>query len=286
MNVFTAKDMFDSTEAINVGKGMVSQREPEHVHEFLEMTYIFSGNGVHRINGADYPVSRGSLLFINFHQIHEVVQYDQLVYANILIKPEFISKELLCSDNASDLLALSVFSEFRELNVMTPSVRFIGAEMLGAERLIETMLAEYNEKKPGFSSAIQGLLQTLLVWTFRRMRMESGDARLLYHFESIIPQVIRHIEKNLSQKLSPSELAKQCFYNPSYFSRAFHACFGMTFTEYVQRRRIEEAIQMLTTTDMGVDAIGHQVGYSDRKTFYKYFKQLTGTSPGKYRKGK
>jgi transcriptional regulator GlxA family with amidase domain len=68
------------------------------------------------------------------------------------------------------------------------------------------------------------------------------------------------------------------------FARRFKAATGYTPISYVQALRIEEAKQMLETTEMAVDAIGAEIGYSDPTSFHRLFKRLTAMTPAEYRR--
>lgn len=66
--------------------------------------------------------------------------------------------------------------------------------------------------------------------------------------------------------------------------RRFKAATGITFMEYVQNLRIEEAKRLLETTDMNTEEIGPSVGYEDHSFFHRLFKRLTGLTPARYRR--
>lgn len=68
------------------------------------------------------------------------------------------------------------------------------------------------------------------------------------------------------------------------FKRRFRAATGQAPLDYVQTLRIEEAKQMLETTDEPVDAVGAAVGYEDPAFFRRLFKRRTGVSPARYRR--
>lgn len=70
---------------------------------------------------------------------------------------------------------------------------------------------------------------------------------------------------------------------PRTFKRRFETAAGYSPLEYVQSLRIEEAKQMLEASDVGIDAIAEEVGYSEPAAFRRLFKRATGISPHQYR---
>jgi transcriptional regulator GlxA family with amidase domain len=68
------------------------------------------------------------------------------------------------------------------------------------------------------------------------------------------------------------------------FKRRFRAATGYAPVEYVQALRIEEAKQLLETSDEATDAIALAIGYEDPTFFRRLFKRSTGTTPARYRR--
>ncbi|MNC61757.1 HTH-type transcriptional activator Btr [compost metagenome] len=58
---------------------------------------------------------------------------------------------------------------------------------------------------------------------------------------------------------------------------------GDTFTEYINRYRIEKAKELLRTTPSKVHEIARNVGYWETGYFYKQFKKYMGISPTEYK---
>lgn len=54
--------------------------------------------------------------------------------------------------------------------------------------------------------------------------------------------------------------------------------------EYVQTLRIEEAKQLLETTDQPLDDIAAEVGYGEPSAFRHLFRKLVGVTPSAYRR--
>ena len=67
-----------------------------------------------------------------------------------------------------------------------------------------------------------------------------------------------------------------------HFLRLFAATYGVTPGEYVSRRRVERAQDLLRTTGLTVTEVCHAVGFSSLGSFTSRFRALVGVSPGQF----
>lgn len=95
--------------------------------------------------------------------------------------------------------------------------------------------------------------------------------------------VIEYIHHNYYRNLTIDELAECAHLHPNYFIRVFKRHFGTSPIQYVNRKRIEEAKWLLTSTNLLLAEIGANVGISDISYLSKLFKSSTGLSPTAYR---
>jgi len=94
----------------------------------------------------------------------------------------------------------------------------------------------------------------------------------------------KYIHQYYNTAIKLEDLARLTNYNPTYFSGIFKQETGMTFSEYLTHVRINNAKELLRTTNINISSIAAQVGYKDEKHFYKLFKKIIGITPLKYRK--
>ena len=60
--------------------------------------------------------------------------------------------------------------------------------------------------------------------------------------------------------------------------------YGKTLHKVIMETRLRSAERMLVTTNMTVQEIGSEVGFSSNAGFYREFSRLYGTTPAEYRK--
>ncbi len=99
-----------------------------------------------------------------------------------------------------------------------------------------------------------------------------------------IKQIILHIEHDLTADLSLKKFAEMLSINPSYLSSLFKRETGLTLTEYVTKKRMEHATELLKDTKLQIQTVAQQCGILDVNYFTKAFKKLTGKTPSEYRK--
>jgi transcriptional regulator GlxA family with amidase domain len=68
------------------------------------------------------------------------------------------------------------------------------------------------------------------------------------------------------------------------FARRFGKATGMSPLDYVHALRLEEAKQILETSDLPVEAVALEVGYQDNGFFGRLFRRRIGMTPAQYRR--
>jgi len=105
-----------------------------------------------------------------------------------------------------------------------------------------------------------------------------------YKYSNFIAATVKYIDENyVNSALSLNDVASYANISSSYFSTLFSQEMGESFIDYLTRKRISRAKELLKTTSMRLIDIAFEVGYQDSNYFSKIFKKLTGMSPRDYR---
>lgn len=101
-----------------------------------------------------------------------------------------------------------------------------------------------------------------------------------------ITHIISYVKTHYNHPLSLADIAFAVDMNPSYISRKFKQCTGITLTVYIRRLRMEQARELFTSGRLTVKEVAAAIGYADPHLFSKEFKKYTGMTPTEYLKRK
>lgn len=103
------------------------------------------------------------------------------------------------------------------------------------------------------------------------------------HRDAAVAAAQLWIADNYASANPVAEMTRVSGLAPRTFKRRFAVATGYAPLDYVQSLRVEEAKQVLETTDAPVDSVAAEVGYAEPAAFRRLFKRATGISPLQYR---
>lgn len=125
-------------------------------------------------------------------------------------------------------------------------------------------------------------LETLFQQFRTITRQLSGAKRS--HNKELIQGITAYLRDRYTDPgLGLSMVASRFSITESYLSFFFKEQTGENFSNYIESLRIDQAVQLLKTTDAGIHGIAQMVGYNNDKTFRRVFKKLKGLSPSEFR---
>ncbi|HOJ46952.1 MAG TPA: AraC family transcriptional regulator, partial [Bacillota bacterium] len=97
-------------------------------------------------------------------------------------------------------------------------------------------------------------------------------------------EILEYIDKNLSSKITIQDIASAVHLSPSHLSSLFKQKTGLTVYSFILSKRLILARKLLMETDMLLDDIAEECGFSDVSSFIRCFRERVGTTPGQYRR--
>ena len=99
-----------------------------------------------------------------------------------------------------------------------------------------------------------------------------------------ISGIVDYLSEHYRETFSMADLCRRVGMTESGFSRTFRRATGNTFTDFVNRLRINKACQLLMETDRYITNVCFDVGFNNVANFNRRFLQLKGMTPKEFRR--
>ncbi len=163
------------------------------------------------------------------------------------------------------------------------TIALVGAALEAAEKAgLDTV--ETWEEFPAFLTAVRHArtdselaraAMALLAIILRRTVRAGTDGALA--------ELNRIVMARLPETVQLNDVAKRLGRHPSAITHQLQRKFGLSFTQYVGRLRIDTAKELLRRTRLGIGEVALRVGISDASNFSKLFRKFEGVTPQQYR---
>lgn len=269
-------------ECIEIRK---TEDEPDHFahfHEFLEMLYLIDGNMHIWLNDKLYEFKQGELIIINSNETHRLVSLvPESKYIVIKFTPKLLYTFQQTPDETRYVLPF-IASHSEQPRVYSKD--FVERE--GIQSLVFDAVNEWNEKGVGYELALKGDVLKTIRCVVKYLSEKGINVKVSSaggNIQHIISNILEYINENFNE-VSETEVARHFGISYSYFSRSFKQIMNMSFKEYINYMKINEAQRLLLTTGKSITEISADLGFSSSSHFINVFKKYKDCSPKQYKK--
>lgn len=241
-----------------------------HWHESLELLFVLAGKVTVLAGDLQATLNPDDMLLINSNVIHELHSEDCVLIA--------VQIKLSKFDLPPDLLQSLYF----DCNSQTAASQGLFHSI---KRIIASMLqvnAAGNDSTLFRNRSLAYELLSELVQHFKAEK-PSAESNTHKHLERL-NNILRYIGEHYQEQLSLGQLAEREHLSAPYLSSFFEKYMGINFSTYYTNLRLEHAVRDLLYTDIPVEQIAINSGFSDPRAFVRAFKKHYGTVPSAYRK--
>ena len=143
--------------------------------------------------------------------------------------------------------------------------------------------ADARKRTLALAAASAGMQELLLTLALLEPEEQTLAEPTSSRVEKAMLTLLELIDLRLKETLAIPELAEASGLSQNYLARAFRRRYGMPVPHFILLRRVELARHLLTTSELTVKQVGHEVGLPDVQHFNKQFRRLAGMSPSAYR---
>lgn len=250
----------------------------EHRNTFFEMVFVLEGEGTQMINNHKLPYASNKLFLIFPQDIHgfEVTTTTSFFFLRfndsyLKTQPkEWIQKLELIFNNHNHLPGCIL------KNVSDKAL---------IRALVEALIRENANPQFQQQEVIKQLINTIIIIASRNILLMPPSVTDKSKTDYSI-QLLSYIHQNIYDPalLKSERIAERFNVSPKYISTFFKIHIGQTLQDYIIAYKIKLIETRLRYTDMQINEIVYELGFSDSSHLNRLFKKYNGISPSEYKK--
>ena len=249
-------------------------------HSDWEIVYIDKGSVEVKRDKEILILSQGDLIFHRPHEFHSIKSYNSSPNF-FVIAFECNSPAMSCFDKYSTKLdkeqKILLSSAIKEAensyhipkNTIEDNLHVREDVAFGAEQLVKTYLE-----------------QLLILLARKKMKVALKQSSAIDEHDSseIVTKVKEYIEEHLCEKITNKDICDYIGYGKTYVSVLFHEKSGFTLNEFVNKRKLKKAKELIRNSGMNISEISDYLSFDNPHYFCRVFKKFCGMTPSEFRK--
>lgn len=247
-----------------------------HMHSDFELIIVLDGNGSIKLKNDNLVLKAGDAVLINPNEVHEINSSDNNDLKLIIIQ---FSRHF-CHD---------YFSLLRNTNFKTANIKSVFKDNYPKFIKLSINLAvAYIHSNDYFELECINILTNILLLLYKYMDYQvlNDDKYAEYERKKKFGRMNRiesFIDENYQYPIRLADIAAKEKITVTHLSHFFTENFGVTFQEYLNSKRLEQALRLAENKDLSLSTISQMSGFSDPKYLLKAFKNRFGYSFKAYR---
>jgi AraC-like DNA-binding protein len=254
-------------------------RAKEHKNTFFEMVFVLEGRGIQSINDHQLPYSSDKLFLISPKDKHgfEVDALTRLFFIRFndiylrTQRKEWVQKLEFIFHNHNHLPGCILKNVTDK-----PLVR----------AMVEALIRENTSQHSHSQEVIRQLINTVLMIAARNITLAVTGVNSPAETDNPV-LLLNYIHQHIYQpeELKAEKMARRFNIAPTYISEYFKTQTGQNMQQYIATYKIRLIEARLRYTDIQLNEIVYEFGFSDASHLNRFFRKHKGVNPSEYRKG-
>ena len=250
-------------------RGAQGVRSEYHYHEFCKLLLLRSGSGSYWIEGRQYRLQPGDLVFVGDGCPHRPEFAVDAPYERIIL---YISPEFLRKNSSANC----------DLNELFAGGKVLRPEDSAARQLwqaAENLEKEFSAGRFGSTIMTVAMLLGLLVDAGRQLQAGHNlQPGTIAPKSNRVRKIMDYIDEHLTEDLSVDAIADAQFVSKYHMMRLFQTTTGMGIHNYITQRRLELARELIGQGINATEAC-FRSGFGTYSSFTRAYGKYFGTTP-------
>lgn len=260
-------------EIFHINDKVDEQQTLYHYHDFYEIHATLAGNATFYLDGKKFPISPGTVILINHYDLHRIVSQKSNDFERIYIflTKQFLQRYSTANTDLSDMFSDKFSQSSKILQISEDKLKYLlkfvddtpNLENFGEDIIYEQKLIQY------------------LIYLNKCLQNSQAESLKMNHSNSLINHMLTYINENLDKELTLKVMEKEFFISQSYISKVFKKNTGLSFYQYVLKKRLLYSKEQLRIYKSS-NAIYQKCGFNSYSNFLKAFKKEFHMTPKEF----
>ncbi|MDR1336137.1 MAG: AraC family transcriptional regulator [Tannerella sp.] len=239
-----------------------------HNHVRIEINYVKKGSCIIRLEHESIGFNENEIMIILSSVTHFFEAGPQgATLMQLEFLPDVFSRFDTTQGGMTELTAVTVFSEKNRLIKIVNNVRIM--------RAVQRIVNELNDRNKYHHYLVIMYYAELLILIYRHM----DEVYLPVCSNGVIKKAIAYIRASYRLNITIAGVAVHSGVSERYLRRLFADHLNLSPVDFLNRIRINKAIELLRNTEMSVKEVCYACGFQSPQYFSKLFKRQTGRTP-------
>lgn len=255
----------------------------QHWHDEVELISVEKGPFTVTIHSKQVVLDSSCFYLVPSKAVHGLIQGAKSVQRYLVFNPSMLRLSFY------DKLLGAILDNLYDTNLNIIPVRNNDTDdYKECKECFDYIFKNYKEKDDSIRLLIKAKLIVILTNLYRQGIFNQVEISSSFEKERTqkLKDLIIWIQDHHSGPLSIEDAAAKMDFSQEYFCRFFKKATGMSFTEYVNDYRLEQASGDIERGEKSISDVAADHGFDNDSYFFRLFKKKYGTTPLKYRKRK
>ncbi|PIF30611.1 AraC-like DNA-binding protein [Flavobacterium sp. 9] len=250
----------------------------ERKNTFFEMVFVLEGKGIQIINDHRLPYSNDKLFLIFPQDTHSFEVIEKTKFFFIRFHDSYLKTQ------SNDWIQKLEFI-FHNHNHLPGCILKTVTDKPLLRAMVEALIREESSNFPQQQEVIKQILNTIITIAARNISLISPLALNQSNAESSL-DLLNYVHHNIYQpeELKATKMALKFNVSPTYISEYFKTKTGQSIQQYTIAYKVKLIETRLKFTNMQINEIVYEFGFSDASHLNRLFKKYTGLNPSDYKK--
>ena len=275
----------DKLNYVFLNKNSRFKEVPTHRHNYIEISYIFSGTFTQVINGEKVKLKKGDVIILDTNVSHSI-EFSKAndIMINFLMFKNYFNTTFFKNLDANGLMSNFLLNALNDKKESNEYIIFHTDESTEVRTLIKKIIYELTED----NLCSQAMIDCCFIMLFTELlRIYETQENSYEHTSDDEPsykfkKILHYIEDNYND-ITLASVANHFHFSPKYFSAMIKKATGKNFTDIILEQRLMQSSLLLKNTTMSIEDICINTGFSNINFFYKKFKEFYSMTPREYR---